>query len=418
MSREKKGQRGKAADSTIPAPNKRFDAEECEVTRKLAKPGPIPAFLLAGLCALLWACAAAADRPPAEASAAAPGCRTVGADSAEWQAIGRRYATLARAMRTKDFDAMVSLYAPSFEVHEPGDETGAGTVRTREQSIELQRGRMASVVETKLISNVILKMVACGDRATATVLQQWHRTQMVGDTERLVEGAAVQDEEWERTAEGWKRGNIGNIHHGAFTVDSMRIPSSGRYNKDAPPFEPYPATADPPGPAAAPHTCRPAGEDMPTWQAIGRGYARIADAIRRRDLDALLALYAPEIETRTPEGEVWNREQALAYARAGIEQVRESRLVSNTILALEDCGDRATATVLQQWNRTQMFGGQVRKLETAAVQDEMWVSTTEGWKRAGTSNVRRGAWVVDGKRVEPGKPYDPGAESWEPFPEG
>ena len=380
---------------------------------------PISAFLLAGLCFSLWACSAAADRPESPASAAAPaGCRAVGPESPEWQAIGRRYATLARAMRDKDFDTMVSLYLPSFEVHEPRDGAATGIVRTREQSIELQRGRMASVVRTKLISNSIVKLVSCGDRVTATVLQQWFRIQMVGDRERLVETAAVQDEEWQRTAQGWQRGNIGNIHHGAMLVDSKRIPPSGGYNEAAPPYEPFPAIKDPPGPAAAPHACRPADETSPTWQAIGRAYARLSDAVRRRDLDARTADFAPDIETRLPDGTVWNREQMIAYARAGIEQIRETRLNSNTIMALEDCGNRAVATVLQQWYRTQLFAGKVRKIETSVVQDETWVSTAEGWKWAGASNEHGGAFMIDDKRYEPGRPFDPDAPPYEPYPEG
>ena len=108
----------------------------------------------------------------------------------------------------------------------------------------------------------------------------------------------------------------------------------------------------------------------------------------------------------------------MAYVRAGIEQVRETRLASNTILALEDCGNKAKATVLQQWYRTQLVQGRIRNLETAAVQDEEWVSTAEGWKRGGVSNVIRGAWVIDGRRVDPTRPTELDGPSWEPFPEG
>lgn len=161
----------------------------------------------------------------------------------------------------------------------------------------------------------------------------------------------------------------------------------------------------------------PAGRGgSPLWQAIGHGYYLIADAVRRRDEAALLTLYAPKIEARWPDGTVWNREQAVAYARAGIQQVRETRLTSNVILALQDCGNRAVAAVLQQWYRTQEVQGQLRKIETAAVQEELWVSTAEGWKRSGVSNVRRGAWMVDGKRVDPDRPFDASAPPYEPFP--
>jgi ketosteroid isomerase-like protein len=128
----------------------------------------------------------------------------------------------------------------------------------------------------------------------------------------------------------------------------------------------------------------------PTWQAIGRQYSKLARAMQRKDLDALFALYAPSFEVRLPKeelatsttGPVWNREQSLATQRARLAAVKESRLVSNTITRLLDCGDRATATVLQQWYGTQMVGNVLRNIETAVVQDEEWVKTADGWNGA------------------------------------
>jgi ketosteroid isomerase-like protein len=163
----------------------------------------------------------------------------------------------------------------------------------------------------------------------------------------------------------------------------------------------------------------------PTWQAIGRQYAKLARAMQRKDLEALFALYAPSFEVRLPKeelststtGPVWNREQSLAAQRARVAAVKETRLISNTITRLLDCGDRATATVLQQWYRTQMVGDVLRNIETAAVQDEEWVKTADGWKRGNIGNVHPGAWVVDGKRIDPSKGYDPDAPPYEPYPE-
>ena len=372
------------------------------------------------LCALLGACAMAGPRPtPQAAVRAAPSvCRDVDGSSPEWQAIGSQYARLARAIRAKDFDSMVALYAPEFEVRE-SNVGGQPPRLTRAQSIELQRNRMATVSETSLISNTILKMVSCGDRATATVLQQWYRTQRIGERDRRVETAAVQDEEWLRTPAGWLRGNISNVHPGAWLVDGKRLDPSQPYREDAPPFAPF---ADAPaatvGSAVAAHECRPAAVGSPLWATIGHNYYLMGDAVRRRDEAALLAFYAPAIETRLPNGSVWSREQAMGYARAGIAQVRETRLTSNVIVSLQDCGNRAVATVLQQWYRTQMFQGQVRPLETAAVQDEQWLMTADGWKWAGASNVHSGAWMIDGRRVNPFGPDNPIAPAYAPYAEG
>ena len=145
-------------------------------------------------------------------------------------------------------------------------------------------------------------------------------------------------------------------------------------------------------------------------------YLKLADAMRTRDVDALFALYIPDFRVRMPTGEVWSREQSLAYQRNGLAQVRETHHISNSIVRLIVCGDKATATVLQQWYRTQMMSGVARRVETNAVQDEIWTRTADGWKRGNIENVRLGAAFVDGKRVDTRRPYDSDAPPYDPRP--
>jgi tetratricopeptide (TPR) repeat protein len=151
------------------------------------------------------------------------------------------------------------------------------------------------------------------------------------------------------------------------------------------------------------------------WKAIDAQYARLADAIRKKDVDALFALYAPDFQAITNTGEVWTREQSLAYQRNGLSQVKETRHISNTILQLATCGDEATTTVLQVWRRTQMMAGKLRRVETNAVQDEHWVRTADGWKRGTIDHVKNGPAFVDDKRVNTNNPYDPEAPEYDPY---
>ena len=153
----------------------------------------------------------------------------------------------------------------------------------------------------------------------------------------------------------------------------------------------------------------------PVWKAIDAQYARLAEAMRKKDVDALVALYTPDFHAVTPTGEVWTREQGLAYQRNGLAQVKETRHISNTILRLAVCGDGATATVLQAWYRTQMMAGKLRRVETNAVQDEHWVRTPDGWKRGNIDEVKNGPAFVDGKRVNTNNPYDPEAPEYDPY---
>ncbi|MDQ6787372.1 MAG: tetratricopeptide repeat protein [Acidobacteriota bacterium] len=154
----------------------------------------------------------------------------------------------------------------------------------------------------------------------------------------------------------------------------------------------------------------------PVWKAIDAQYGKLAEAWRKKDFDALFALYAPDLYAVTPTGEVWNRERSLAYQKNGLAQVKETILISNTILRLAVCGENeATATVLQVWYRTQMMRGKLRLVQTTAVQDEQWVKMPEGWKRRKIDNVINGTALVDGKRVDTNKDYDPDAPAYDPY---
>lgn len=153
----------------------------------------------------------------------------------------------------------------------------------------------------------------------------------------------------------------------------------------------------------------------PVLRAIDAQYAKLANAMRTRDVDALFALYTPDYHVVMAGGEVWSRERSLAYQRSAMARVRETHHIGNTILHLVVCGDRATATVLQQWYRTQVMGDTPRRVETNAVQDEVWIRTSGGWKRGDIREIRNGASFVDGKRVDIRRPYDPNAPPYDPY---
>ena len=174
--------------------------------------------------------------------------------------------------------------------------------------------------------------------------------------------------------------------------------------------------------AAAQEAPKPGCEEVivrdsahPVWKEMDALYARIAEAVRKKDYEVLFALYAPDFKVKVHSGETWGREQTLGFLRNGFALVRETIHTSNTILRLAVCGDEATATVLQQWYRMQMAGGKLRRVETNGVQDERWVKTPEGWKRTYLEELKAGASFVDGKRVDTTKPLDPEAPPYDPY---
>jgi len=56
----------------------------------------------------------------------------------------------------------------------------------------------------------------------------------------------------------------------------------------------------------------------------------------------------------------------------------------------------------------------VREVKTSVVQTETWIYVNDQWKLKLVDNVHDQKRFVDGKRVDPSKPYDPSAPPYEP----
>ncbi len=150
-------------------------------------------------------------------------------------------------------------------------------------------------------------------------------------------------------------------------------------------------------------------KSKPVRRALEAQYALIAEAQKNKDIDALRSLRTSDFTVKMPNGETWDLETSLNYSKRGFEQVQSISSISNTIESLNVNGNEAVAVVHQQWSRMQTMKGKLRLVETNAVQRETWVNTPDGWKLKLIDDIRPGAWIVDGKRVDPSKPYDPDA---------
>jgi len=156
--------------------------------------------------------------------------------------------------------------------------------------------------------------------------------------------------------------------------------------------------------------CSDVPKGDPRWQQIDGQYARIERAMIAKDAKQLFAVYAPGFEAHTLNGEISSLKQSVAYTTAAFDQVKEDISISNTLLDVKSCGPAMLkVTVLQQWSRRQASHGKLRLYQTVTVQDETWVFLDSEWKRKLVENLRPGAWLVDLKRVDPTKPYDPEA---------
>ena len=157
-----------------------------------------------------------------------------------------------------------------------------------------------------------------------------------------------------------------------------------------------------------------ADKSKPVRRALEEQYAKIAAAQLNKDIDALRATRVADFTVDMPNGQKWDLETSLNYSRTGFQQVKSNISISNTIESLDVHGDQAVAVVHQRWSRMQVKAGQLRRVDTEAIQTETWVSTKDGWRLRHIGDIKPGAWYVDGKRIDPSKPYDPNAPEFKP----
>ena len=155
-------------------------------------------------------------------------------------------------------------------------------------------------------------------------------------------------------------------------------------------------------------------KSKPVRRALEQMYAKIADAQINEDIEALRATRTPDFTVDLPNGQRWDLDTSLNYSRAGFQQVESNISISNTIESLDVHDDVAVAVVHQRWSRMQMKAGKVRRVDTEAIQTETWVNTKDGWRLKHIGDVKPGAWYIDGKRIDPSKPYDPDAPEYRP----
>jgi hypothetical protein len=156
-----------------------------------------------------------------------------------WREIWTQYGRIDQAVRQKDTATLRSLIAPDYHAVLP-----SGEVWSHDRTVAYALNGLMAVHQTHHHSNTILKLTACDEHATTTVLQQWYRTQRLQSNGPLyrLETNAVQDEHWTRLSDGWKRGKIENVHGGAVFIDGKRVnvgEGAPPYDPEAPPYDPH-----------------------------------------------------------------------------------------------------------------------------------------------------------------------------------
>lgn len=167
-----------------------------------------------------------------------------------------------------------------------------------------------------------------------------------------------------------------------------------------------------------PLTVRAAGEieDGTIKEALDVQYKKLGEAHNRKDEKAIAALKTADFHSIFPDGKIGDVVTMQAYTHRFLENNEPPYDIKITIQALKVSENKliAIATVKQDITRTRLIEGQRRRIESSVVQDETWSKTPQGWKLKYVANVRDQRNFVDGKRIDPTKPYDPSAPPFEP----
>jgi hypothetical protein len=145
-------------------------------------------------------------------------------------------------------------------------------------------------------------------------------------------------------------------------------------------------------------------------------YQRLAEAHDRKDLKAIVGLKTADFHAVFPDGRVGDSKLMEQYSKQFLESNQPPYNIRVTIQHLTVSENKliAVAEVFQEATRYRELEGRRRRVDTSVIQRETWAKTSDGWKLKSVDNVRDQKRFVDGKRVDPSKPYDPNAPPYAP----
>jgi ketosteroid isomerase-like protein len=159
-----------------------------------------------------------------------------------------------------------------------------------------------------------------------------------------------------------------------------------------------------------------AQDDAEVRKELEAQYTKLAEAHNKQDLKAIVALKTPDFHAIFPDGKVGDSKVMEQYSKQFLESNEPPYDIKITIQKLTVSENKliAVAEVLQEISRYKELAGKRRKVETSVVQRETWSKTPEGWKLKLVDNVRNHKNFVDGKRIDPTKPYNPDDPPYNP----
>ncbi len=149
---------------------------------------------------------------------------------------------------------------------------------------------------------------------------------------------------------------------------------------------------------------------------INKRYIALAAAMESRNMAKILSFKTADFHSVTPDGRVHDHESMKEYSRQFITNSIPPYNIKNTILNLRLSDNKLVAVVdvFQEAARKRDLAGKIREVKTSVLQTETWIFINKQWKLKLVDNVHDQKRFVDGKRVDPGKPFNPDDPVFEP----
>lgn len=149
---------------------------------------------------------------------------------------------------------------------------------------------------------------------------------------------------------------------------------------------------------------------------LAERYKALGEAMDTRDLEYILSFKTADFHSIGPDGQVLDNIAMKEYTRQFITNNIPPYNSKFTILSLRLSINKIVAVVevLQESTRKRELAGKVREVKTSVVQTETWIFTDGQWKLKLVDNERDQKRVVDGKRIDPTKPYNPDDPPYNP----
>ena len=130
----------------------------------------------------------------------------------------------------------------------------------------------------------------------------------------------------------------------------------------------------------------------------------------------ILSFKTPDFHAIGPDGRILDNITMTENSRQFITNNIPPYNIKNTILnlRLSDNHIVAVADVLQESVRKRDLIGKIRNVKTTVLQTETWIYTNKQWKLKLVDTIHDQKRFIDGKRVDPAKPFNPDDPPYNP----